>query len=115
MNMNRDKVILKKIIDYADDIEGFISDDKLSKELFVNDVKSQYAINMCVLQIGEIANKFSAEFILKHTYIPWKKIISLRHKVVHSYYKINMDEIWDIATNHIPELKQECKKILKTL
>jgi len=111
----RDKIILIKIIEYCSDICNIIEKHSLTKENFGDDLATKHGINMCVMQIGEIANKFSAEFILKHTMIPWKQIISLRHKVVHAYYKINLDEIWDIATNHILELKRECENILKTM
>jgi len=110
----RDKIILQKIIDYSNDVATIIMKENLDKKKFADNLTAKYAINMCIMQIGEIANKFSAEFILKHTMIPWKQIIALRHKVVHAYYKINMDEIWDIAIIHIPKLKADCEVILKT-
>ena len=63
--------------------------------------------------IGEAANGISPEFQKQHLEIPWKDIIAMRHLLVHQYFGIDLDEIWNTAKQDLPKLQQEISRILK--
>jgi uncharacterized protein with HEPN domain len=62
--------------------------------------------------IGEAANHISAE-TKNAVDVEWSEIIGLRHIVVHEYFGINYNAIWNIATNEIPVLAQTVEKLIK--
>ena len=63
--------------------------------------------------IGEAANGISPEFQDLHLEIPWKDIIAMRHLLVHQYFGIDLDEIWNTAKQDLPKLQQDISRILK--
>jgi len=58
----RDEIVLKKIIQYADEISETISRFNLTQDSFTEDFVARNAISMCILQIGELVGKLSDEF-----------------------------------------------------
>jgi uncharacterized protein with HEPN domain len=62
--------------------------------------------------IGEAANGISPEFQEQHPKIPWKDIIAMRHLLVHQYFGIDMDEVWNTAHKDLPRLRKEIAGIL---
>lgn len=63
--------------------------------------------------IGEAANGISPDYQETHPVIPWKDIISMRHLLVHQYFGIDIDEVWNTAKHDLPRLGQEIQRILK--
>ena len=59
---SRDEIILKKIIQYSDEIQATINRFELTKESFEADFVAKNAISMCILQIGELVGKLSDDF-----------------------------------------------------
>jgi uncharacterized protein with HEPN domain len=54
--------------------------------------------------IGEAARNISDEFQAMHSDIPWREIVSMRHRIVHDYLNINIAKVWETATEDIPTL-----------
>lgn len=63
--------------------------------------------------IGEAANGITPAFQKEHATIPWKDIVAMRHLLIHQYFGIDLDEVWNTATSDLPGLEQEIKKIQK--
>lgn len=63
--------------------------------------------------LGEAANGISSTFRNTHPSVPWQDIIAMRHLLVHQYFGIDLDEVWNTAKNDLPLLEQEITKILK--
>jgi len=61
---------------------------------------------------GEAANGISMEFQKSHPSIPWKDIIAMRHLLVHQYFGIDKDEVWNTARQDLPNPGQEIERIL---
>ena len=55
--------------------------------------------------IGEACYKLTKEFRQEHTEVEWDAIEGMRHVLVHGYYQIQPDQLWDTIQNDIPELK----------
>lgn len=110
---DRDAAVLKKVLQYSNEIEGTIARFELDYNKFRNDYVVKNAISKCVLQIGELAGKLSDEFKLENDKMPWRDIISIRNRAAHAYESMDMDILWGIALDNIPQLKTYCENILK--
>jgi len=56
--------------------------------------------------IGEAAKNLSPEFKRKHKSVEWKKVAGLRDKLIHYYFGVNWDIVWDVIQSRLPELKE---------
>ena len=55
--------------------------------------------------IGENAYRLTRDFVTTHPEIDWESIEGLRHILVHDYYTVNMEMVWNILVKDLPELK----------
>lgn len=62
--------------------------------------------------IGEASKKIDEEFKSKHIHIEWKKMAGARDKLIHDYFGIDYDIVWDIIQNKIPDLDHFLNKLL---
>jgi len=106
-----DSIYLEHILISIKDIERFIKD--LKYEDFVKDYKLQLALFRLIEIIGEASIKISAPLKDKYSEIPWIDIKGLRNRLVHDYFNIRIDIIWDALNTDIPKLKSQIKKILE--
>ena len=84
------------------------------KEEFIQSDLLQVWVLYHIQVIGEAANGISPEFQEQHLEIPWKNIIAMRHLLVHQYFGIDPDEVWNTAKQDLPKLQQEIVLILKS-
>lgn len=109
---NKDREILKKIIKYCNDIEFLM--DKYHSD-FCNykcDISFQYACNMCIIQIGELVGRLSAEFLNINSQIPWHEIKSMRNLHAHDYDRVDLEIVWNTLREDIPSLMKEVTNML---
>jgi uncharacterized protein with HEPN domain len=100
--MWRDDACLLDMLIHARRARSFTESATL--ESFLSDALLQ-AATLHVLQIvGEAASKVSSEFQGRHPEIAWERIISLRHRLVHDYPRIELPKIWTVVRDHIPPL-----------
>jgi uncharacterized protein with HEPN domain len=62
--------------------------------------------------VGEAAKKINPDFKAKHSEIEWRKLAGLRDKLIHHYFGIDYDIIWDIIVNKFPNDKDFIEQIL---
>lgn len=63
-----------------------------------------FGLSKIVEIIGEAAYKITKEFKENHTELPWKQIEGMRHILVHGYFSIIPEVLWDVIDNDIPTL-----------
>lgn len=63
--------------------------------------------------VGEAAARIKPETRKNYPQIPWADLIDMRNRVVHVYFDIDRDEIWDTVTKDLPPLIAELEKILE--
>ncbi len=73
-------------------------------EKFDRDEVLQDAIMRRVQIIGEAARKISPEFKGAHPEISWSEIIGMRHKLIHEYFRIISEKVWEAVVKDIPAL-----------
>jgi uncharacterized protein with HEPN domain len=62
--------------------------------------------------IGEAANRVSKEIRAKCTAILWEDVIEMRHHLVHVYFDVDLNILWDTVTKDLPPLIAELEKII---
>ncbi len=105
----RDLVLCKKILREIADIESFAKD--MSLDSFGADGKTQKAVAMTFINIGEMAGAFSDEFMSANRQLPLKEIRGFRNIAAHRYEMIHMETLWDTVQNSLPALKNDISAI----
>ena len=110
MSKRETVIILRDILDQIEKLERFIANTDYDG--FVNDDMRYYASLRCLELIGEAVRQLPAEFKEKYSEIEWGKIVDLRNIIIHEYFAIESEIIWDIVKNKAPELKKFINGIL---
>jgi uncharacterized protein with HEPN domain len=63
--------------------------------------------------LGEAARNISGHLKEEHSDIPWSKIIAFRNMLIHHYFGIDPEVVWDIITRDLPPLKGQVEAILQ--
>jgi uncharacterized protein with HEPN domain len=109
---------LKSDIEYLrhiDDEVRFLREEhkKTNKSHFFNDDVLKRAFVKSIEIIGEASNQLSTDFKRKYPFIEWKKLSSTRNHLVHGYFIIDYEIVWDIIENKIPNLEEDIQKIIQ--
>ncbi len=99
---DRDRAYLWDMREAAHWIAIFIHGLKFNQ--FIEDKKSQSAVERQLEIIGEAANHVTEKFQQDHPQIPWRSMIGLRNILIHEYGEVKAERVWDIATNSIHQL-----------
>ncbi|HEX9652229.1 MAG TPA: DUF86 domain-containing protein [bacterium] len=110
MSKRRDWDYLNDITEAIQRIVSYI--DGLTFEKFLHDAKTQDAVVRNLQVIGEATKKLSAALRNSHKEVPWKKLAGVRDKMVHFYFGIIYEIVWEIATVQLPALLPQLDDIL---
>lgn len=97
-----DRVRLTHIVEAAALIERTIA--RHTREGLAGDEITLLAIVKCLENIGEAARQLSDDARDRLGEIPWAKVIGMRNHLVHVYFDIDADVVWDTARTSVPEL-----------
>jgi uncharacterized protein with HEPN domain len=62
--------------------------------------------------LGEATGKLSEQLRQTHTQVPWAVIKAMRNVLVHFYFGVDLEKVWDAVENHLPVLKAQVAAIL---
>jgi uncharacterized protein with HEPN domain len=96
-------LLLNDILEAIGRIEQYIKG--LSLEEFSKDQKTIDAVARNLEIIGEASNRLPDEFKEKYWEIEWYKVVGLRHRIIHEYFGIDIQIIWQILHKDLPELR----------
>lgn len=85
--------------------------ETLSLEKFRNDDLVYDAVIRNFEVIGEAATNIPVEIQKKNADIPWAEIVAMRNKVIHEYFGIDADIVWETVKQDLPKLKEGIKKL----
>ena len=108
MNENR-------LFDYLDPMQQAATDacafvEGLSKLDLLEDKRTQQAVIMSLIIIGEAATKVMdsyVEFTQVHPEVPWRNMRGMRNRIAHGYFDINHDVVWETVQTALPELLKQ--------
>ena len=108
MSENRLPDYLDHIQQAATDARSFV--EGMAKDDFLADKRTQQAVIMSLIVIGEAATKVMdgyVEFTQAHADVPWRSMRNMRNRMAHGYFDINLDVVWDTVQAALPETVQE--------
>ena len=62
----------------------------------------------------ESASHISDELLAEQPQIPWRKVISMRHELVHNYWQVELDVVWETVQRDIPPLIAQLQRLIET-
>ncbi|AKB36461.1 hypothetical protein MSSAC_1871 [Methanosarcina siciliae C2J] len=86
-------------------VSGFTFED------FAADHKTQFAVIRTLEIVGEAAKNIPYETREKYPSVPWKDLAGIRDKLIHAYFRVNLEVVWLSVKECIPEAKPDIKRI----
>jgi len=105
MSENRLPDYLDHIQQAATDARSFV--EGMAKDDFLADKRTQQAVIMSLIVIGEAATKVMdgyVEFTQAHADVPWRSMRNMRNRMAHGYFDINLDVVWETVQEWLPAL-----------
>ena len=102
-------LLVEDILESIEKIERYT--EGMTRNSFQNDEKTADAVVRNLEIIGEAAGRLPEDFINRHSEIEWIKIVGLRNRIVHEYFGVDLQLIWQILKNDLPIFKQFVKNI----
>ncbi len=104
-----------RLPDYLDHIHQAATDacdfvEGLAKEDFLEDKRTQQAVIMSLIIIGEAVAKVMdgyGDFTQAHPQMPWRNMRGMRNRIAHGYFDINLDVVWETVQTALPELLRQ--------
>ena len=97
-----DLVRLRHILDAAQKAVAFTR-GRVQNELSSDEMLSLSLVRLLEV-IGEAAKALSPELYAAHPHIPWKKMSGMRDRLIHGYFDVNLDVVWETVTEDLPPL-----------
>jgi uncharacterized protein with HEPN domain len=108
----RDRAYLQHIHDAILQIEDFSRNLSSAKELRDRSLE-RAGIERMLTIIGEAAKNVSPDLKEEHPEIPWKTTAGMRDKLIHHYFGVDYEAVWETIQTDIPELKEKIGEILR--
>ena len=105
----RDRLYLGHILEAIAAVESFTIEGRAQ---FITDLKTQSAVLRQLEIIGEAVKHLSAELVVRETGVPWRQIAGARDKLIHAYFKVDLDAVWSMVDLDLPPLKANVQRIL---
>jgi uncharacterized protein with HEPN domain len=104
---------LRHILEAIDKIEKYLQD--YDESAFREDEKTLSAVVWQLAVIGESVANLTNDLRDANPQIAWNKISGTRNHLIHGYFSIDFDVVWDTTQNDLPKLKAEIEEILEDL
>jgi len=101
----KNETITKKIICEIETINRFVAE--MNESDFLADDKTQRAVTMTLINIGELSKAYTDDFLYSKKDIPWKAIQATRNVAAHNYEVVDMSIVWDTVKVSLPILQKE--------
>ena len=111
LSIRHESSFLRDILNASSKIEAITAGT--SEELFLNDEVMPAAVLHHLTVMGEAINRLSPELRERHPEVPWHQIVAVRHRIVHAYFDLDWQILWNAAMDDIPHLREQVTGILE--
>lgn len=108
--MKSHQTLAKHILDGIVQIEQYTQN--VSKEEFLNNFMIQDAVVRNLEIIGEASRNINPEIKERFPDIPWRDIIAMRNKLVHEYFSVDSETVWNVVKLDLADLKRYANQLL---
>lgn len=110
--MRREPAYLRDALRALEELQEFTI--RTTQEQFLAGPLEQAYVFYRLVIFGEAMARLAPALQTHHPEIPWAPIISLRNRLVHAYFELDLPLVWQIATTQVEEIAQRLRKILET-
>ena len=104
-------VYINHIVDAMEMIKEYMR--HMKKEEFLHDKKTQDAVMREMTVIGEATALLGNAFKNKYPDVPWARMKGTRNRVVHGYFSVDLNILWEIVSKDLPEIEPRLQEIRK--
>lgn len=108
-----DRQRLLHILEAIDEIQHYTNNTDLKS--FLSNSMMRFACVKQIEIIGEAANYISSDTRALFSDLEWEQIIGMRHILVHEYFGMDFDLIWQVIIDDLPQLKSQVLNVIKTI
>lgn len=105
----RDGLYLGHILEAISAIEMFTAD---GRDAFFADLKTQSAVIRQLEIVGEAVKQLSPELTAANQHVPWRLIAGTRDRLIHAYFRVDLDAVWAMVEQDLPALKRDLMQLL---
>jgi uncharacterized protein with HEPN domain len=85
----------------------------IDRDTFPDVTEIKYAVYYCLIGIAEALKEVPVDTLASETTLPWESIVGMRNRLLHAYWRIDDDIVYDVATMELPALGVPLEKIIK--
>ncbi len=106
---DRDRLFLRHVLEAIAAIESFTVEGRAE---FQADLKTQSAVVRQIQIIGEAVKNIDAAVLASEPAVPWRQIAGTRNRLIHAYFKVDLDAVWAMIEQDLPLLKANVQRML---
>jgi len=110
MSKREIKILLDDIIESINNIESYIT--KLNKTQFFSNKMAVDAVVRNLEIIGEATKNIPDDYKMQHSNVDWRGMAGLRDVIIHGYFNVDLEIIWEIIQQDMPQLKKNILPLL---
>ncbi|AFH38438.1 HepT-like ribonuclease domain-containing protein [Thermus thermophilus] len=107
------RLLLQDMLESLEKIERYTAG--LTFERFAQDDRTVDAVVRNLEVIGEAARQIPSEVRERYPEVPWRRVIGLRNVVVHEYFAVDVEIVWTVVRQSLPELKEALRRMMAEL
>ena len=104
---------LRHMLAEADYIDARAAD--IDREAFLTDETLKRAFVRSIEIIGEATKHVPDDFRQQHPHFEWRAMAGMRDRLIHGYFGVDYELVWDVAVNKIPQLREQLVELLSEL
>ena len=111
MSRRPDADLVRDMLQAARRAQDYCAD--LQYDDFTQDHKTQDAVVRNLEILGEAAKSLSGDLRTRHDGLHWASVAGMRNRLIHDYFGVNLDVVWDVVENDLPSLVEGLNQILE--
>lgn len=106
----RDALFLRHILEAINEIDAYTVDGQAA---FLTDRKTQSAVIRQLEIIGEAVKNLSSTLTARETGVPWRLIAGTRDRLIHAYFRVDIDAFWAMVERDLPDLRLQVTRLVQ--